>query len=270
MINWTAKLDNALAGAVAKAAHDFGKFGILFSAGLDSSLIAKICEDLGKKPTLYSVGMQGPQKIAQIEKAREFFNEIKIREINIEEIESYARKVIAAINSCSAMQVGIGIPLYIACEEAEKDGLKLVLCGQGADELFAGYSRYLRMPQAALEETLRRDVKELLEVNILRDIAIARANSLELGVPYLDSEVIKVAFSIPVELKIKSGMRKCILREVARKRGLPEFIYAREKKAVQYSTGVDRALRRISREKNKSLEEYLREIYEQVVKEKFK
>lgn len=260
MADWVRDLDAAIAGATARAAHGSEKFGILFSAGLDSSLIAKICEDLGKKPTLYSVSMQGSQEIAQIEKARKFFNEVKIREVNIEEIESYARKVIAAINSSNAMHVGIGIPLYIACGEAKKDGHRLVLCGQGADELFAGYSRYLRMPKEVLKEALHRDVKELLEVNILRDLAIASANSVELGVPYLDSEVIKVAFSIPAELKIKNGARKYVLREVAKKRGLPEFIYAREKKAVQYSTGVDKALRKLAKEKGKGAGEYLREI----------
>ncbi|MFH1774782.1 MAG: asparagine synthase-related protein [Methanobacteriota archaeon] len=260
MINWIAKLDNALTDAVIKAARGFEKFGILFSAGLDSSLIAKLCEDLGKKPTLYSVGMQGSAELVQIEKARKFFNGIKIRVISIDEVESYARKVIAAINSYNVMHVGIEIPLYIACEEAKKDGHKLVLCGQGADELFAGYNRYLGMPRNELEKALRSDVEELLKVNILRDIATARANSLELGVPYLDGEAVKVALSIPVGLKIKNSIRKYILKEVARKRSLPEFIYAREKKAVQYSTGVDKALRKLAKEKGKRVEEYLREV----------
>lgn len=260
MADWVRELDVAIAGAVARTIHCSEKFGILFSAGLDSSLIAKICEDLGKKSTLYSVGMKGCAELVQIEKAREFFNEIKVREINIDEIESYARKVIAAINSSSAMHVGIGIPLYIACEEAKKDRYKLVLLGQGADELFAGYNRYLRMSQDELEKALRSDLEELLKVNILRDIAIAGANSLELGVPYLDSEVVKVALSIPAELKIKDGIRKYILREVARKRGLPEFVCVREKKAVQYSSGVDKALRKIAKEKGKSIEEYLRSL----------
>lgn len=258
MINWIAKLDNALTDAVIKATRGFEKFGILFSAGLDSSLIAKLCEDLGKKPTLYSVGMQDSAERAQIEKAN--FNDIKIREISIDEVESYARKVIAAINSSNVMHVGIGIPLYIACEEVKKDGYKLVLSGQGADELFAGYNRYLRMSQDELEKALRSDLEELLKVNILRDIAIAGANSLEFGVPYLDSEVVKVALNIPAELKIKNGIRKYILREVAKKRGLPEFIYTREKKAVQYSTGVDKALRKLAKEKGKSVEEYLRSL----------
>ncbi|MBI5253006.1 MAG: asparagine synthase C-terminal domain-containing protein [Euryarchaeota archaeon] len=258
MTDWIGDLDAAIAGAVTRATHSFEKFGILFSAGVDSSLIAKLCEDLGKKPTLYSVGINGCAELAQIEKAN--FNEIKIRAINIEEVEGYARKVIAAINSHNAMHVGIGIPLYIACEEAKKDGHKLALSGQGADELFAGYNRYLRMTQHELEKALRSDLEELLKANILRDIAIAGANSLELGVPYLDSEVVKVALSIPAELKIKDGIRKYILREVARKRGLPEFIYAREKKAVQYSTGIDKALRKIAKEKGKSIEEYLRSL----------
>lgn len=260
MADWVTDLEAAIAGAVARVTHGSEKFGILFSAGLDSSLIAKVCEDLGKKPTLYSATMQASQEIAHIEKASEFFNEIKIRAIRVDEVESYAKKVIAAANSSSAIHVGIGIPFYIACEEAKKDRHRLVLLGQGADELFAGYHRYLKMSERELEEALTKDLEKLKKIDLKRDTAIARQNSLELRFPYLDGEVVEIALKIPIKLKIKNGVRKYILREVARKRGLPEFICAREKKAVQYSTGVDKALRKLAKEKGKSIEEYLRSL----------
>jgi asparagine synthase (glutamine-hydrolysing) len=144
------------------------------------------------------------------------------------------------------------------------DGLKVVIAGQGADELFAGYRRYLRVSGAGLEEELLMDIERIAEVKLQRDDAIAMANSLELRVPYLDREVVGIALGLSADYKIKEGRRKHILRLVARKKGLPEFIVERGKKAVQYSTGVEKALRMLAKENDNSVEGYLKSIYEEL------
>ncbi len=267
MIELVIELDAAIAGAVERAAHGVEKFGILFSAGLDSSLLAKVCEDSGKSATLYSAALEDSLDWKRIKDARKIFrSEIKFRELSPGEIEEYAEKVMEIISSAHNLHVSIGIPFFAACEEARKDGQKIILMGQGADELFAGYNRYLRMEPRELEGVLVEDFEKLKAVDYKRDLSIAGANGLGLRLPYVDEEVVKKALQIPVELKIKNGTRKYILREVAKKRGLPESIYAADKKAVQFSSGVDKALRRIARMKGKTLNEYLRESYEQVFK----
>ncbi|HDY73876.1 MAG TPA: asparagine synthase, partial [Euryarchaeota archaeon] len=60
-----------------------------------------------------------------------------------------------------------------------------------------------------------------------------------------DESVVELGLQIPVSLKIKSGVRKYVLREVAKNRGLPKSIWSREKKAIQYSTGVDKRVKKI-------------------------
>ncbi len=255
------ELAAALENAIQKSTRGIDFFAIFFSGGLDSSLAAKICEKLGKRHVLCATGVKGSKELEYIRKAKDYFkSEIKFYEIEECEIETYAKKVVSAIKDASPMQVAIGIPLYALCEAAARDGIKAALVGQGGDELFAGYQRYTRMGEEELQKALLHDLTHLYEANLKRDLAIAQANGVELRLPFLDEDVVSIALSLPSSLKIKNGTRKYILCEVAKKEGLPEFIAVREKKAMQYSTGVDRALRRLAKKNNKSLPQYLQEL----------
>ncbi|NOZ76606.1 MAG: hypothetical protein GXO65_02810 [Euryarchaeota archaeon] len=252
-------LDRALLEAVEKAA--VGEFGVLFSGGLDSSLIVKYCMDLGRRPVLYSAGMAGSGELRHVREAGSAFGlEHRVVVIAMEDLPGLAGKVAAITGDPSPMTVGIGVPLYAAMKRAGEDGLDCVLCGQGADELFGGYHRYKAMEGAVLEEALRRDAEAVYRRDLQRDLALAEACSVRLKAPYLDPAVAELAGSIPVSWKLRGGRGKVILREVGRLRGLPEAIYDRKKKAVQYSSGVDRALRKLARREGRPLGEYLRAI----------
>lgn len=260
------ELARALSSAVEKRTRGV-KVGLLFSGGLDSSLLARVIGKLDRKITLYTVGLEDCLDFEYAERAAKYLNlRVKYRVIEEGELVGYARKVIYAIEEYDPMKVCVGIPLYAACEAARKDGLKVVLAGQGADELFAGYSRYLRMAKDKLERELLVDLERIAEVNLQRDDAIAMANSLEMRIPYLDKGVVGIALGLPLEYKIKEGRRKHILRLVAKRKGLPEFIVERDKKAIQYSTGVEKALRRLAKEANICLKDYLKGIYEELFK----
>ena len=258
------ELESALECAVEKRTRDVN-VGLLFSAGLDSSLLAWIMRGMGREKnlTLYSSGVEGCVDLEYVRRLGDEF-EVRTRIIEPEELGEYVRKVVYAIEDWDPMKVSIALPIYAACELAHEDGLKVMLSGQGADELFAGYHRYLRMDTAALEEALRRDLQRIAETNLERDDAAAMACSVELRVPYLDRGVVEVALGTPGDYKIKDGRRKHILRLLARRKGVPEFIVNRDKKAIQYATGVEKALRKTAREYGKTLAGFLREVYEEV------
>ncbi len=251
-------LGSALEMAVSTCARNVDEIGILFSGGLDSSLIAKLCLEQGLDATLYSAAVRGSHDWKHIPVVATSFDcSLKLREVMSEDIERYARAVIAATGRRHAMDVAIGIPFYAACESAASDDKEAILIGQGADELFAGYHRYLRTPRAELAAALAGDLEKLRTSDIKRDEAIARANGLELRAPYLDDEVIEVASAIPLEFKLKEGVRKYILREVARRHGLPNAIVDGSKKAVQYSTGTEKLLEKMAKDKGMDTKEYL-------------
>jgi asparagine synthase (glutamine-hydrolysing) len=146
------------------------------------------------------------------------------------------------------MKLGVGMTAYMAAELAALNGLRVLLSGQGADELFGGYHRYLKMYKEgndALQTGLWQDIRQIYAVNLERDDAVTMAHSVELRVPYLDLQVINRAINIPIHHKIRDSndrLRKCILREVAAELNVPQFIVKRPKKAAQYGSGIHQLL----------------------------
>jgi asparagine synthase (glutamine-hydrolysing) len=152
-----------------------------------------------------------------------------------------------AIEMQDKLQVSIAVPIYLCMRFAKSLGFSEIVFGQGADELFGGYKRYEDMDYRELEFELRKDLMEIGEKNLVRDNKIAYANEIKLHTPYLQWDLIRVALSIPVELKVKRNgdvVRKFILREVA-KEVIPREIAYRDKKAIQYSTKTAKMLRKV-------------------------
>jgi asparagine synthase (glutamine-hydrolysing) len=137
---------------------------------------------------------------------------------------------------------------------------KNIVSGQGADELFGGYSRYLKMTQEELEFELEKDYETLVSQDIEMNHKVALHFDLTLITPYLDEAVVKSAQDIPLRYKVSDGQRKIILREVAKAFDLPPSMVNKEKKAVQYSSGIIKELRRLSKEQNMGVNELLNSI----------
>ncbi|MCD5409411.1 MAG: asparagine synthase C-terminal domain-containing protein [Methanocellales archaeon] len=242
-----------LGGALQKAVAEglAPKTGLAFSGGVDSSLISALARS---DITLYSVGFEGSHDLQHAQYAAEVLGlngNLHAKIITQKEIEEHIPDVIRSVKGTDPMAVEIGLPLFIAAREAHKDGMKAMLSGQGADELFAGYQRYIRISEKGyLADETKKDVKNLVEVGIDRDRAVASANSIELRTPYLDRNVIEIGLQIAPELKIRkkdgSYMRKYILRRVA-ENIIPHELAWMEKKAIQYGTGVHRELGRLAK-----------------------
>ena len=246
-------LYNAIEQAVKKRAYS--PCTIAFSGGLDSSLIAALCPEA----ELYSVGMAGSHDIIQTKKAAVLLgmeNKLHLQELNFDDVLTALPDVIRAIESAEPQKVSIAMPLFFASKNAHNDGLRVMLSGQGADELFAGYKRYESLGPDELENALLCDLDNIANNNLERDDAASMANSVELRVPYLDREVVELALRIAPELKIKNGIRKHILRLAARK-SLPDELAFKEKKAAQYSSGIYSAIEKLARKKGfKSVRDY--------------
>jgi asparagine synthase (glutamine-hydrolysing) len=236
-------LFNAIKQAVEK--RYYTPCAIAFSGGLDSSMIAALCPEA----ELYSVGMEGSHDITHTEKAAKLLglsDKLHSHELAADEVEAAIPDVIKAIESFDPLKVSIALPLFFASKDAHNDGIRVMLSGQGADELFAGYKRYESLNAHELESALRKALDNIAENNLERDDAATMANSVELRVPYLDKEVVELALRVAPELKIHNGMRKYILRLAAGKI-LPDELVFKEKKAAQYSSGIYSALLRLAK-----------------------
>ncbi len=238
-------LDSAIEEALKKYTAGLDEFGLLFSGGLDSSLLSKVCTDIGKEPTLISVYMGGSLDSSTVEKDAASLGLGLIKKVISEgEVSEYVEKVCSAISTNNPLDIAIGVPILCAFETAVSSGIESVISGQGADELFGGFHRYLNFDPERLEVELKRDFET---INIARDRTIAEYCGIRLLTPYLDEVVVRLGLNIPIRWKIRNGIRKYILREVAKKRGLPEAIWSKEKKAIQYSTGVDKVVKKVLR-----------------------
>jgi len=227
----------------------------LFSGGLDSSLIASIFLPFNKG-RLYCIGMSGSNDVIAAEKvAVEIGAYLEIVEAKEEEIVEAAEKVMVLIERSmkrepSYVEVSIYTPLYLLLSKIKEE---VVISGQGADELFGGYHRYLSMNAEMRAYEMEMDIEFLRREGIKRDIAIANEFRKKLITPYLSEEIVKFALTLPPEWKIKGDVRKFILRECARQLSLSTA--EREKKAIQYGSGFEKVLRRhgfIDRMKNVS------------------
>ncbi len=242
-------LENSLIKSVHKRVKGLEEVGLVFSGGVDSTLLACLLKDMEINTTLYTVGTPNSPDLSYAQRGAELLD-LKLKTFIVDEnvVKSTLKPVLTAIEEFNVMKIGVGMPLYLAAQLACKDGIKVVLTGQGADELFGGYHRYLQYYSRSLEltqEHLKKDVERSYEVNLQRDDAVTMAHGVELRVPYLDREVIKVAMDIPIKYKIKDekdNLRKNILRELALDRGVPPFIAHRPKKAAQYGSGIHKIL----------------------------
>jgi asparagine synthase (glutamine-hydrolysing) len=166
------------------------------------------------------------------------------------------------------VKISIGIPVHWAAEKTAKMNLKVMLAGQGADELFGGYKRYVDEYQLngvrKAEETILKDITEMHAANLERDFKICNFHNVELRSPFIALRVVRFAMELPLELKIEpssDSLRKLVLRKTAEKLGLPQAIVNRPKRAIQYATGVNEALRKIAKQNRLSINEYLQKTF---------
>lgn len=240
-------LEKLLKEAILKRVNYLDEVGVIFSGGIDSSLIAMLLKEIPSlKITLYAVGSEKSKDIIFAKKAAKILDlPLKTKIVTSEVVKDNLTEVLIAIGENNLMKIGVGMTMYLACKMIKEDGLKVAISGQGADELFGGYNRYLdSYEKGILEEELRYDIANMYHVNLERDDAVSMANGVELRLPYLDEKLIKFALNIPVDEKITNGLRKNILRNLAIDLGLSPEIAMRPKKAAQYGTGIDKILRK--------------------------
>lgn len=262
-------LQSLLLKSTSERVLNLKEVAVAFSGGLDSSILAVLAKTCTTNVNLITVGLKGQPELLHAQKAAESLKlPLHLQTYTVVDVEKALEKVLWLIEEPNVMKVGVALPLFWAAETASRNGCHVLLAGQGADELFGGYHRYLtdynRGGVKAVQESMFHDLTTSYETNFQRDNPVCAFHKVELRLPHIDREVVQFALSLPLNLKIQSvddQLRKRILRQVAKNLGIPEFIFERTKKAVQYAAGVDKALRELARKRGLSAHDYLKQVF---------
>lgn len=216
--------------------------GVFLSGGLDSSLVAAVAAGFyaaqGKRLKTFAVGTEGSADLlAARDAAAVLGTEHRETIFNSAQAIAALDEVVSYVESFDASLIRSAVPNWFLAELASKH-VKAVLTGEGADELFAGYDYYHREHAAPdeLDRELARTLGQLHGLNLQRCDRVTMAHGLEARVPFLDTDVIAHAMSLPAEMKAKEadGMEKGHLRR-AFDGWLPDRLLWRRK--VQFGTG---------------------------------
>lgn len=248
-----ADIHDALEAAVKRQLMSDVPYGVLLSGGLDSSVISAIAEKFSERriedddkerawwPRLHSfaVGLKGAPDLAKAKLVADYIGTVH-HEINytIQEGLDAIRDVIYFIETYDVTTVRASTPMYLLARVIKSMGIKMVLSGEGADEIFGGYLYFHKAPspKAFHEETVRK-LSKLYMYDCLRANKSLSAWGVEGRVPFLDKEFLDVAMRTNPEAKMCLGktIEKRIVRE-AFANMLPDEVAWRQKE--QFSDGV--------------------------------
>jgi len=229
-------------------------YGVLLSGGLDSSLVSAIAarhvnnrvmgteqKDMAWWPKLhsFSVGLEGSPDLAAAQKVADFIGTVHHEfTFTVQQGIDALHDVIYHLETYDVTTIRASTPMYLMSRMIKALGVKMVLSGEGADEIFAGYLYFHKAPSAEeLHKETVRKVKDLHLFDCLRANKSTSAWGVEARVPFLDREFVNYAMGLHPEDKLpsKHGIEKWILRK-AFEGYLPEEVLWRQKE--QFSDGV--------------------------------
>ncbi len=224
------------------------KISISFSGGIDSSILVALASQLSNVSAI-NVRMKNSYDYNNARKLS------KLLGLDLIEVEPTQAEIIDAMPKIQniaevtrPLDISIGLGFYFVAQAAKIHGFQDLFVGQLADELFGGYARYLRTfkenGQESVIQMMRNDVYNAYALNFERDEKVT-SPFVDLHVPYASIGVVKYGLSCPLSLKIDHSkqIRKIILKRIGKKLHLPEDILTQSKKAIHFSSGIDKIVK---------------------------
>ncbi len=221
-----------------------------FSGGVDSAVIAKVAVEHDPDMLLFCFGMPSSKDIPAAKSIAAQMGAAA----NLRVIEKSGDALLDDLAKCEAifgsfekrlMKAELGLCVYEIAQEAAKQGVKSIMFGSGAEELFAGYSRhYDKYEQGEdMMQVLKDELIALPKKDLLATTRICAHFGIEALFPFIDEDVISLAFGCAPEAKMYTREhKKPQLREAAKRLRVPNEAVRRPKIAMQYGTGVHKLL----------------------------
>jgi asparagine synthase (glutamine-hydrolysing) len=212
--------------------------GVILSGGLDSSLTLLHVREMHPDCVAFTIGAPGSEDLhyarrlcADLSVPHEVI-ELSPRQIGLAQIRS-AIRISELTEYGDIINAVVSIPLFRRVRQA---GVKVVLTGDGSDELFGGYAMYDQAGDQA-RRLFRHKLATLGRTELQRVDRASMAATVEARVPFLDPGLVEVALRLPMSLKVRDGQEKWILREAFADQ-LPGYIRQRPKNPMSHSSGL--------------------------------
>jgi len=213
--------------------------GVILSGGLDSSLTLLHTHAIHPDCVAFTVGAPGSEDLAYARRltadlgVRHEVIEISPRAIRLAEIRE-AIRVSELTEYGDIINAVVSVPLF---RRVASLGIRVVLTGDGSDELFGGYPMYGQVGQEQVRRLFRHKLGNLHRTELQRVDRTSMASGVEARVPFLDPAVVSVAMRLPMELKVRAGTEKWILRQAFADL-LPDYIRQRPKNPMSHASGL--------------------------------
>jgi len=217
--------------------------GVFFSGGIDSSAVLVTARKYHKNITAIIGGEDNSTDVVTALKycKTEGIKYIRVRPPKEEDLVQIIPKIVKITESFEPNMVRQSAVAYYFSEVAQKKGFKIILCGEGPDELFAGYPEFKKFKDTkSISRRIKLFIKDLHRTQFQRVDRTSMAFTLEVRTPFFDTQFADYSLKIPSKYKIKKTgnkiIEKWILREAMKDR-LPAYIYNRPKVVLSEGAG---------------------------------
>jgi asparagine synthase (glutamine-hydrolysing) len=218
--------------------------GVILSGGLDSTLTLLHVREMHPDCVAFTIGAPGSEDVSYARRvARDLRVEHEIIELSPGDIR--LTDIREAIRMSELTEYGdvinavISRPLFARVRSC---GVKVVLCGDGSDELFGGYEIYRQPDPGLRQQIFRHKLNNLGRTELQRVDRTSMGQGVETRVPFLDLALVRLAMQLPIELKLRDGHDKWILRH-AFADVLPSYVRQRPKNPLSHSSGLHERVR---------------------------
>jgi asparagine synthase (glutamine-hydrolysing) len=218
--------------------------GVILSGGLDSTLTLLHVRDMHPDCVAFTIGTPDSEDIRY---ARRVARDLKVQHEVIEVTPGDIRltDIREAIRVSELTEYGDIINAVISrllFARVHSHGVKVVLCGDGSDELFGGYDMYKQPDPALRRRIFQHKLHNLGRTELQRVDRTSMGQGVEARVPFLDLDLVRLAMRLPIELKLRDGQEKWILRH-AFADILPAYVRQRPKNPLSHSSGLHERVR---------------------------
>lgn len=213
--------------------------GVVLSGGLDSSLVLALVRQIHPECIAFTIGSPDSEDVTY---ARRLTHDLGVRheviDVVPERISRHEVRTAIWMSECTeygdVINAIVSVPLFRRRREA---GVRIALAGDGSDELFGGYAMYDDVAPDAAQRLFEHKIRNLSRTELQRVDRTSMGQGVEVRAPFLDPALVALATRVPMDLKVREGREKWILRHAFADL-LPDYVLRRPKNPMSHSSGL--------------------------------